>query len=370
MKRMILKSVAALAAMAVVGMASAQERTLKMNLNGPETHPAAAGMKKFAETVAARTNGRIKVNLFFNGALGSDQAVVSALKGGTVELSVMNSGILASEVKEMALFDFPFLFANEKESDAIVDGPIGKKMHAALEAKGLVGLSYWELGYRQISNSKRAIQKVDDIEGLKLRVIPNPINIDWVKALGGNPTPLPFPEVYAALEQKAIDGQENPVSVIAANKFWEVQKFLVLSNHQYNPQSVLMSKKVWDSLSAADRKIIDDAADEATQTQRTEARAAVAANLELLKKNGMTVTQLSPAEMNKLREKNETRDREIHRLGGRGHGQGSAGGTRRTAPVNQPGPMQAMGHCAQPLPHAAGAFYRLPGNRAPCVLAA
>jgi len=164
-------------------------------------------------------------------------------------------------------------------------------------------LSYWELGYRQISNSKRAIQKVDDIEGLKLRVIPNPINIDWVKALGGNPTPLPFPEVYAALEQKAIDGQENPVSVIAANKFWEVQKFLVLSNHQYNPQSVLMSKKVWDSLSAADRKIIDDAADEATQTQRTEARAAVAANLELLKKNGMTVTQLSPAEMNKLREK-------------------------------------------------------------------
>jgi tripartite ATP-independent transporter DctP family solute receptor len=303
MKRLMIKSVLALAAVAAMGMASAQERTLKMGLNGPEGHPAVAGMKKFAETVAAKSGGKIKVNLFLNGSLGSDQAVVSALKGGTIELAVMNSGILASEAKELAIFDFPFLFANEKESDAIVDGPVGKKMHALLEPKGLIGLSYWELGYRQITNSKRAVNKVEDLEGLKLRVIPNPINIDWVKALNANPTPMPFPEVYGGLEQKAIDGQENPISVIAANKFWEVQKHIVLSNHQYNPQSVIMSKKVWDSLTPAERKLIDDAADEAAKTQRAESRSAVAANLELLKKNGMTVTQLPPAEVAKLREK-------------------------------------------------------------------
>lgn len=303
MKRIFLRSLVALAAVAACGLASAQERTLKMNLNGPDTHPAAAGMKKFAETVAAKTNGRIKVNLFYNGALGSDQAVLSSLKGGTIEMAVMNSGILSSEVKEMALFDFPFLFANEKESDAIVDGPIGKKMHQALDAKGIVGLAYWELGYRQLTNSRRAIQKVEDVDGLKLRVIPSPINIDWVKALGGNPTPMPFPEVYGALEQKAIDGQENPISVIAANKFWEVQKYVALTNHQYNPQSVLISKKVMDTLTPADRKIIEDAAAEAAQHQREQARAAVNANLELLKKNGMTVTQLPPAEVAKLREK-------------------------------------------------------------------
>ncbi len=303
MKRQLFKSLLALAAVAAFGAAQAQERTLKMNLNGPENHPAAVGMKRFADTVAAKTNGRIKINLFYNGALGSDQAVVSAIKGGTVELAVMNSGILASEAKELAIFDFPFLFANEKESDAIVDGPVGKKMHALLEPRGIVGLSYWELGYRQISNSRRPINKVEDLEGLKLRVIPNPINVEWVKALGANPTPLPFPEVYGALEQKAIDGQENPISVIAANKFWEVQKHMVITNHQYNPQSVIMSKRVWDSLSAADRKIIDEAADEAAQAQRTAARAAVAANLELLKKNGMAVTQFSPAEVAKLREK-------------------------------------------------------------------
>jgi TRAP-type transport system periplasmic protein len=303
MKRLVLKSIVAALAVAAFGVASAQERTLKFTLNGPEGHPAVAGMKKFAELVSAKSAGKIKVNLFYNGTLGSDQAVVSAMKGGTIEMSVMNSGILASEAKELAIFDFPFLFANEKESDAIVDGPAGAKLHAKLEEKGLVGLAYWELGYRQMTNSKRPLNKVEDIDGLKLRVIPNPINVAWVKALGANPTPLPFPEVYSALEQKAIDGQENPISVIAANKFWEVQKNIALTNHQYNPQSVIFSKKVWDTLSPADKKLIGDSAHEATAVQRKEARAAVAANLELLKKNGMTVTEFPPAEVAKLREK-------------------------------------------------------------------
>jgi tripartite ATP-independent transporter DctP family solute receptor len=303
MKRLLLKSIAGAVLIATVGLAAAQERAIKFALNGPEGHPAVAGMKKFAEAVAAKSGGKMKVNIFLNGSLGSDQAVVSALKGGTIEMAVMNSGILASEVKELAIFDFPFLFANEKESDAIVDGPVGKKMHALLDAKGLIGLSYWELGYRQMTNSKRPLNKVEDIDGLKLRVIPNPINVDWVKALGANPTPMPFPEVYGGLEQKAIDGQENPISVIAANKFWEVQKNIALTNHQYNPQSVIFSKKVWDTLTPAEKKILDDSADEAAKDQREQSRAAVAANLELLKKNGMTVTVFPPAEVAKLREK-------------------------------------------------------------------
>ena len=303
MKRLLLKSIAGAVLMATVGLAAAQERAIKFALNGPEGHPAVAGMKKFADAVAAKSGGKMKVNIFLNGSLGSDQAVVSALKGGTIEMAVMNSGILASEAKELAIFDFPFLFANEKESDAIVDGPVGKKMHALLDAKGLIGLSYWELGYRQMTNSKRPLNKVEDIDGLKLRVIPNPINVDWVKALGANPTPMPFPEVYGGLEQKAIDGQENPISVIAANKFWEVQKNIALTNHQYNPQSVIFSKKVWDALTPAEKKILDDSADEAAKDQREQSRAAVAANLELLKKNGMTVTVFPPAEVAKLREK-------------------------------------------------------------------
>ena len=303
MKRLMLKTFAASLALAACGATFAQERVLKFGLNGPEGHPAVAGMKKFAETVAAKSGGRFKVNIFLNGTLGSDQAVVTAVQGGTIEMAVMNTGILASVAKELAIFDFPFLFANEKESDALVDGPEGRKLHAKLEEKGIIGLSYWELGYRQITNSKRPIVKVEDIEGLKLRVIPNPINVAWVKALGANPTPMPFPEVYGGLEQKAIDGQENPVSVIAANKFWEVQKYATLTNHQYNPQSVIFSKKLWDTLSPADRKMLDEAADEAAKTQRAAARAAVASNLDLLKKNGMTVSEFPPAEVAKLRDK-------------------------------------------------------------------
>lgn len=306
MKRLFLKTILSAVALAALGTVSAQEikdRTLKFGLNGPEAHPAVAGMKKFKETIESQSGGKIKVQLYLNGTLGNDQATLSALKGGTVEMAVMNSGILASEVKALEVFDFPFMFNNEKEADVITDGPIGQKMHAALADKGIIGLSYWELGFRNITNSKRPINKVEDIEGLKLRVIPNPINVDWVKALGANPTPMPFTEVYAALEQKAIDGQENPISVIAANKFWEVQKYVVLSNHQYNPQSVLFSKKIWETLSPAEKKLIDNAADSAVKEQRAAARAAVAANLELLKKNGMTVTQLPPAELAKLRDK-------------------------------------------------------------------
>jgi tripartite ATP-independent transporter DctP family solute receptor len=293
-------------ALAACGLASAQdikERTIKFGLNSPEGHPAVAGMRKFASAVEAKSGGKIKVQLFLNGSLGSDQATLSALKGGTVEMAVMNSGILASEVKALEIFDFPFLFANEKEADAIVDGPIGQKMHAALADRGIVGLSYWELGFRNITTGKKVITKVDDIAGLKLRVIPNAINVDWVKALGANPTPLPFPEVYAALEQGAIDGQENPIAVIAANKFWEVQKNVALTNHQYNPQSVIFSKKVWDTMSAAEKKIIDESADEAVKAQREANRAALNNNLELLKKNGMNVTTLPAAEIAKLREK-------------------------------------------------------------------
>lgn len=306
MKRLILKSLVATVALAAFGLASAQdikEHTFKFGVNAPEGHPAIAGMKKMAELVAAKSGGKMQIKLYLNGVLGSDQATISSMQGGTVEMAVMNTGILASVAKELAIFDFPFLFANGKESDALVDGPIGKKMHQKLEAKGLVGLAYWELGYREITNSKRPINRVEDLEGLKLRVIPNPINVAWVKALGANPTPLPFPEVYGAMEQRAIDGQENPISVIAANKFWEVQKYVVMSNHQYNPQSVVFSKKVWDTLTPTEQKILDDSASEATNTQRDMARAAVATNMELLKKNGMTITEFPAAEVAKLREK-------------------------------------------------------------------
>ena len=303
MKRLFLKTIVAAVAVAACGLASAQERTIKFTTQNPKGHPLVMGMEKFAEIVQAKSGGKLNGNPVPGGALGGDAPVAPALPGGTLQMASMNSGILASQVKDFAVFDYPFMFANGKEADAVVDGPFGKKMHAKLEPKGLIGLTYWELGFRSITNSKRPITKVEDMEGLKLRVIPNAINVDWVKALGANPTPLAFPELYAALEQKAIDGQENPISVINANKFFEVQKYVTLTNHQYNPQSVLMSKKFWDSLNPAEQKIITEAAAESTVYQRQQARLQDVTALDAVKKGGMQVTELSAAELAKFREK-------------------------------------------------------------------
>jgi tripartite ATP-independent transporter DctP family solute receptor len=218
-------------------------------------------------------------------------------------MNIGNSGILAAQVPAFAIYDFPFMFNNTAEADAVVDGPFGKMMRKKLEEKGLVGLAYFELGFRNMTNSKRPLKTVEDIAGLKIRVIPSPINLAWVKALNANPVPMAFGEVYGALESKAIDGQENPLTVIAANKFYEVQKNLALTNHVYNPQSVVISKKTWDSLNAGDKKIMSDAANEAAKFQRGVTRQQAGELVDTLKKNGMAVTEFAPAELAKFADK-------------------------------------------------------------------
>lgn len=306
MKRVFVKSVIAAVALVAAGIATAQnfqERTLKFGTQNAAGHPIVAGMEKFKEIVETRSGGKIKVNLFPASQLGNDQFHVSGVQGGTIEMSVMNSGILASQVPAFAVFDFPFMFANEKEADAVVDGSFGKKMHARLEEKGIVGLGYWELGFRNMTNSKRPLNKVEDIAGLKIRVIPNPINLDWVRALDANPTPLPFPELYGALENKAVDGQENPIPTIRTNKFAEVQKHLAITRHVYNPQSVMFSKRIWDTMNNDEKKLMQDATNEAGLLQRRLSREAVGRDLEELKKAGMQVTEFSPAETLKFVEK-------------------------------------------------------------------
>ena len=295
-----------LAAVAALGVAQAQEineHSFKLAMQNPKGHPLAEGAAKFAELVEEKSDGNITIKPFYGGVLGGDAQTVSALQGGTIEFVILNSGILASQAKEFAVFDFPFLFSTPEEADAVVDGPFGQQMHAKLEGQGIVGLAYWELGFRDITNSVRPITKADDIAGLKLRVIPNEINIDWVSALGANPTPLAFPELYTAMETGAVDGQENPVSVILANKFYDVQKYLALTHHQYNPQSVIFSKKVWDTLTDDEKKLLQEAAMEAGKFERELTRSNAASDLEELKSEGMEVTELPPEEMEKLREK-------------------------------------------------------------------
>jgi tripartite ATP-independent transporter DctP family solute receptor len=218
-------------------------------------------------------------------------------------MTVLNAGILQAQVKEFAVYDFPFLFNNAQEADAVTDGAFGKGLFAKLEPKGLVGLNYWDLGFRNLTNSKHPINKADDIAGLKIRVIQSPIYVDIFTALGANATPMPFPEVYPALEQKAIDGHENPATVIKANKIYEVQKYLALTRHIYNPQALIVSKKFWDKLNADEKALITEAAAQATTYQRGVSRTQADIAVEDLKKAGMQVTELPPAEIAKMRDK-------------------------------------------------------------------
>jgi TRAP-type transport system periplasmic protein len=305
MKRHFFKAVIAATTLAVLASlpALAQEKVIKFGTLNAPGHPVTQGMERFKQIVEAKSGGKLKVNLFPAGQLGNDAFHVSGMQGGTIEMHVLNSGIMAAQAKEFAVFDFPFIFASEAIADKVVDGPFGKKMHSKLEASGMVGLGYWELGFRNMTNSKRPLNKVEDIADLKIRVIPNPINLDWVRALGANPTPLPFPEVYGALENKAIDGQENPVPTIKGAKLFEVQKHLALTKHVYNPQSVLVSKKFWDTLSADEKKVLTDATAEAGLFQRQTNRAAIGRDLEDLKKSGMQVTEFSAAETAKFVDK-------------------------------------------------------------------
>ncbi len=295
-------AVAALVAPLGAVHAQAKPRELKLAL---QTNPGTAqfdGMEKFAELVKQKSGGKMTVKIFGGGALGGDLQVVSSLQGGTVEMSLMNASLLNGLVKEFSVLDFPFLFNNEEEAYAVVDGPVGKKLMDKLPEKGIVGLAYPELGFRHIHNSKRPVTKLEDLQGLKIRVIQTPVYIDTLNALGANATPLPFPEVYNALEQKTVDGATNPLVTIPVMKFNEVQKFLTITRHQYNPQIIIVSKRAWDKLSPDEQKILQEAANEARDFERKVSREKNAQALEMLKKT-MQITELPPAEIEKMRVK-------------------------------------------------------------------
>jgi TRAP-type transport system periplasmic protein len=283
--------------------AQVSERTLRWAQQNSLEHPQGLGARRFAELVEQKSGGKIKVRIFPGGQLGGDLQNVSALQGGTLDLMVLNAGLLVGIVKDFAVLDFPFVFNTAEEADAVVDGPVGKKLFDKLPDKGLVGLGYFELGFRNVTNSKRPIARWEDFSGIKLRVIQSPLFIDLFNTLGANSVAMPFPEVYTALEQRVIDGQENPVTVIFDTKFQEVQKYLSLTRHIYNAQSVLLSKRTWDKLSAEERTIIQDALNEAKAYQRQVSREKNTQMLDDLKRAGMQVNEVSPPEIVRIREK-------------------------------------------------------------------
>jgi TRAP-type transport system periplasmic protein len=295
---------AGLVAAAPAGAADIKERNIKVGIGLSADHPQGQAVARFGELVGQKSDGKLKVKLFAGGLLGNDVSMVSSLQGGTQEMTIPDTSTLVgiAGLKEFGLINLPFVLNSSQEADALLDGPWGQKLMAKLPEKGLVGLGFWENGFRQISNNRHPINKAEDISGLKLRVIQNPLFIDTFKALGANALPMPFPEVYTALETGTVDGQENPLATLIASKFYEVQKHTVISNHIYSVWAFLISKKFWDKLSPDEQKILTEAANEATAFERKTIRDFDATALEEIKAKGVQVTTLSDEETAKLRE--------------------------------------------------------------------
>ncbi|MGK8436865.1 TRAP transporter substrate-binding protein [Ectopseudomonas hydrolytica] len=258
--------------------------------------------KLFAEEVAKASDGKLKVRTFGAASLGSDDQMQSALIGGAQEMMVGSTATLVGITKEMAVWDTPFLFSSAEQADAVLDGPVGRQVMDKLEEKGLVGLVYWENGFRNLTNNTRPITRLEDFSGVKLRVMPNPVFLDTFKLMGANAVPLPFSELFTALETKAVDGQENPFNTILSSKFYEVQKYLTVTNHVYSPWIVTVSKRWWDGLSQTEQNILMDAAKKARDFERQDTREEAARALAELKDKGMQINEVDPAEVQRMRE--------------------------------------------------------------------
>lgn len=282
---------------------AAQAQQGKLGYVPTEDHPVGQAVNRFVELVKTKSNGKFIITPYSSGKLGNEPQMQSSLQGGILDMMVGPTSNFVGAIKEFGIYDLPFFYADFKEVDAVMDGRVGKLLFKKLEPINIVGLAYWDNGFRHMTNAKRRILKAEDMKGLKIRVIPNPLFLATFKALGTNPIGLPYPELYNALESKAVDAQETPVGLIYSSKFYEVQKYLTLTGHIYTPYMLLASAKWFNSLSDADRKIVMEAAQESAIYQRKLSRdAADTLAFKTLKDAGMDVVVLPPAEMAKLRE--------------------------------------------------------------------
>ena len=292
-------------AMALGAAALAQdapERIIRFGHLNNADHPVSFGVKRFAELLAAKSGGKLKVQEYPASQLGNELQQQSALQGGIQQMSAPATTSLAGIVKEFGLVDFPFAVSTFAQADRLLDGPLGQTLLAKLPEKGLIALGYWDLGFRNVTNSKRAVTKAEDLDGLKIRVIPNPVFLETFRTFKANPVPMPFAELYGALEAKAVDGQENPYAVILSNKFYEVQKYVSATNHVYAANIVLVSKKFWDQLSPAEQKMMHEAADESRAYQRQVSRAAAQKSVGELQAKGMQFNEIAAPEMARMRQ--------------------------------------------------------------------
>ena len=279
-------------AMTWTNIAQCQDKSVILKLGHAVTpvHPYHLGAVKFSELVAQRTANKVKIDVYPSTQLGNERDMIEGLQLGTIDLVVTSTGPVGGFVPKMFVVDLPFLFRDREHAYKVLDGPIGQELLAALSAKGIKGLAFWENGFRQITNNVRPIEKPEDLKGIKIRTMENKVHLASFRAFGASPTPMAWSEVYTALQQKTIDGQENPIAIIHDHKLAEVQKYLALTGHFYSPSLLLISEKTYKGLPKDVQKIMTDTAIECATYERNLLRDSEAKQLAELKAKGMQVT--------------------------------------------------------------------------------
>lgn len=277
-----------------------EKRILRVSIGVNDKHPEYEGAMKFKELVEAESDD-LTVEVYHSGQIADDRSAIEMLQFGTLDITIPSTSPLVNFIPEFGVFDLPFTVPNEEVADKVLDGQFGDKMLEMVDGQGLVGLAWWENGFRNLTNDVKPVATMEDVKGLKIRTMENEIHLDAWKALGANPTPMAFTELFTALQQGTIDGQENPYPTILLSKYPEVQKHVSNTNHVYTPFIFLFSKKIWGELSAEQQEIIAKAAVEAGKFNRQRNREVAAESLETLKKE-MTFTEIKDGEFEKFQE--------------------------------------------------------------------
>lgn len=294
---------AAGALMLLAAGGAAAEQKLRFGWVTPDSpgDPYAITGRTFKKLVEEKTGGALVVNLFPNRQLGDEKEILEGVRFGTIDAAVITNAVVANVEQALQVNDLPFLYANEQQAHRILDGELGQDLLNRLSAKGIVGLAWCEGGFRNMINNVRPVAKPDDVQGVKYRVMENPVYIGMYKALGGNAVPMAWAEVFSSVQQGALDGLEIPIMVINATKMYEVTKYLSLTNHTYSAIALLMSKRVFDKLSPEHQQAVRAAGKETCKEQRNQNAQNVARTIEELKAKGMAVNAIEdPAAFRKL----------------------------------------------------------------------
>ncbi|WP_242663832.1 TRAP transporter substrate-binding protein [Geobacillus zalihae] len=274
------------------GQASSKKIVIKFGHGAAETNPRHQAALKFKELVEEKSKGQIEVQVFPGEQLGSEPAMLQAVQSNTLQMTAVGTGIYSSLYQPIGIVELPYLFDSFEQAWKVLDGPFGQELAKPLIDKNIHILAYWENGFRHVTNNVKPIQTPDDLKGLKIRTPEIPVSVSIFKTLGANPTPMAFGELFQALEQHIVDGQENPLTNIYNSKLYEVQKFLSLTGHQYSPLPLAISEKFWKTLSPEQQKIIEESAKEAGQFHREAVKADDQKLRQELEKKGMKINEV------------------------------------------------------------------------------